>query len=238
MPLPIIFLHAFPYGPAMWEGQLGLVRGQPVLMPELLGRESLEAAAAEVLLAMDDRGWDKAIFVGLSMGGYTIFRLWNLAAERFAGMVLADTRAAPDPPEGRASRAEQAARIRREGMGFYPEVLLPSHLGKTTREQRPELVERVRRFQLVADPEKTARSLGALAARPDSVPLLGGINVPTLVLVGEEDTITPPADARQMAHAIPDSRMLIVPEAGHMSNLENPGAFNTALLGFLTELER
>jgi 3-oxoadipate enol-lactonase len=222
----------------MWDAQVKLVERHPVLVPDILGYESLEAAAAEVLLAMDDRGWDKAIFVGLSMGGYTMFRLWNLASERCAGMVLADTRATPDTPKSKATRTEQAARIRREGMGFYPEVLLPSHLGKTTREQRPELVERVRRFQLAADPEQTARSLGALAARPDSVPLLGGINVPTLVLVGEEDTITPPADARQMAHAIPDSRMLIVPEAGHMSNLENPGAFNTALLGFLAELER
>lgn len=238
MPLPIVFLHAFPYGPAMWEGQLGVLRDHPVLAPDLLGKESLEAAAAAVLLAMDDQGWDKAVWVGLSMGGYTAFRLWSLSAERCAGLVLADTRATPDTPEGRATRVEQAARIRREGLGFYPDLLLPSHLGSTTRARRPEVVERVRRLQLAADPEQTARSLESLANRPDSGPLLGQIHVPVLLLVGEEDTITPPTEARQMAHAIPDSRMLILPEAGHLSNLENPKAFNTALLGFLAELRR
>ncbi|MBF6593962.1 MAG: alpha/beta fold hydrolase [Thermaceae bacterium] len=237
MSTPIAFLHAFPYGPAMWDEQVGLVSHRPLLVPDILGYESFEAAAAEVLLAMDQRGWDKAVLVGLSMGGYTLFRLWNLQPERFAGMVLADTRATPDTPESKAIRAQQATRIQREGMGFYPEVLLPSHLGQTTREQRPELVERVRKFQLEADPHKTAHSLKALANRPDSLPMLAEIDVPTLVLVGEEDTITPLADARQMAQGIPDSRMLIVPGAGHLSNLENPKAFNTALLGFLAELE-
>ncbi len=237
MSVPVVFLHAFPYSPAMWAGQLEVVKGHPVLSPDILGFESLESAAAHVLVEMDNLGWQKAVFVGLSMGGYVIFRLWNLEPERFAGMVLADTRATPDTPEGARLRLEQAERIRREGMQFFPEATLKGHLGATTHARRPELVAQVRQAQLEADPSRVARSLEALARRPDSVPLLSSITVPALVLVGEEDTLTPPSDARQMATQIPDSRMLILPEAGHLSNLENPKAFNTALRGFLAELQ-
>ncbi|GIW25438.1 alpha/beta fold hydrolase [Meiothermus sp.] len=236
MAIPVIFLHAFPYGPAMWEGQLEAVKEHPVLWPDILGYESLESAAASVLVQMDERGWDKAVLVGLSMGGYVIFRLWNLEPERFVGLVLADTRATPDTPEQKASRAQMALRIQQEGVGFLPEAL-SGHLGESTRTRNPALVEQVRQILLAADPDKTIASLKGLADRPDSLPLLPNISVPALVLVGEEDTLTPPADARQMAAQIPDSRMLILPEAGHLANLENPKAFNTALRGFLCELE-
>lgn len=236
MSVPVVFLHAFPYSPAMWEGQLRAVGGRPVLTPDILGFESLESAAAHVLVEMDNLGWQKAVFVGLSMGGYVIFRLWNLEPERFAGMVLADTRATPDTPEGARLRLELAERIRREGVQFFPEATLKGHLGASSHARRPELVAWVREAQLGADPERVAKSLEALASRPDSVPLLPGISVPALVLVGEEDTLTPLDDARLMAAQIPDSRMLILPEAGHLSSLENPKSFNTALLGFLAEV--
>jgi len=220
----------------MWEEQLEAVKGHPLIVPDILGHESLESAAAAVLVEMDNLAWDKAVFVGLSMGGYVIFRLWNLEPERFAAMVLADTKATPDAPETKVLRAEQAARVREEGMGFFFEATVKGHLGQTTREHRPKVVERVREFQLSADPQRVAHSLEALAERPNSVPLLVGIDVPTLILVGEEDTLTPVADARFMAQHIPDSRMLIIPEAGHLANLDNPKAFNISLLGFLAEL--
>lgn len=237
MSIPVVFLHAFPYGPTMWEPQLEAVRGHPVLLPDILGSESLERAAAHVLVEMDQRGWQKAVFVGLSMGGYVIFRLWNLEPERFSGMVLADTRATPDTPEGQRLRLEQAERVRKEGMSFFPEATLKSHLGPTSHAQRPEVVAWARQAQLQAEPLRVAKSLEALAQRPDSTPLLPSISVPTLVLVGEEDTLTPPGEARNMAARIPDSRMLILPEAGHLSSRENPKAFNTALRGFLRELQ-
>ncbi|WP_119341849.1 alpha/beta fold hydrolase [Meiothermus hypogaeus] len=237
MSVPVILLHAFPYSPAMWKEQLWVVQGHPVLVPDILGFESLESAAAHVLVEMDNRGWEKAVFVGLSMGGYVIFRLWNLEPERFAGLVLADTRATSDTPEQKAARAQMALRIRQEGTGFLPEALLPGHLGGTTRTRNPALVEQVRQTLLAVDPDKTIASLKGLAERPDSVPLLPDIAIPALILVGEEDTLTPPADARQMAVQIPDSRMLIIPQAGHLANLENPKAFNTALLGFLWEID-
>ncbi|MDX2004647.1 MAG: alpha/beta fold hydrolase [Meiothermus sp.] len=236
MSTPVIFLHAFPYSPAMWEEQVKSVGDRPALVPDILGLETLEAAAAQVLLEMDDRGWEKAVFVGLSMGGYVMFRLWNLQPERVAAMLLADTRATPDTPEGRARRHETAAKIEAGGMAAFVPGAIESNLGQTTKTARLELLEHVRQTLLHADPHKTVISLRALATRPDSLPLLPSISVPTLVVVGDEDTLTPPSDAWQMAAAIPRSQLVVVPRAGHMSNLENPSVFNAALLGFLAGL--
>lgn len=231
----VILLHAFPYGPQMWAPQLAILEERyPVWAPNLLGQPSLEQAAKAVLDKME--GWDQAVVVGLSMGGYTAFRLWEMAPERIAGFVLADTRAGADSDETRATRAQQAERIRQEGMGWLPEALLKNHLGQTTHKERPSVVAEAGRMILETDPERIIHSLNALANRPDSRVLLPTINVPTLVLVGEEDTLTPPSEAKYLVSAIPDSRLLIIPDAGHMSSLENPKAFNTALLGFIAEI--
>lgn len=231
----VILLHAFPYGPQMWAPQISMLEERyPVWAPNILGYPSLEQAAKAVLGKME--GWDRAVVVGLSMGGYTAFRLWELAPERIAGLVLADTRAGADSDETRAGRAQQAERIRQEGGGWLPEALLKSHLGSTTHKERPSVVAEAGRMILEADPERVIESLHALANRPDSRVLLATLTVPTLVLVGEEDTLTPPSEAKYLASSIPDSRLLIVPDAGHMSSLENPKAFNTALLGFLAEI--
>ena len=179
---------------------------------------------------------EEAVFVGLSMGGYLIFELWRRAPERFLGLVLADTRAGADTEEGRKNRYALRERVLAEGVGFLPEALLPNHLGKTTQEEKPEVVARAKALILEASPEAVAGSLLALAERPDSTPLLPGMRRPALVLVGEEDTLTPPEEAKRMARALPDARLLILPEAGHLANLENPKAFRTALLGVLAEV--
>ncbi|WP_038055633.1 alpha/beta fold hydrolase [Thermus amyloliquefaciens] len=232
----LVFLHAFPYNPRMWEEEVAYFRGRlPVLAPHYLGL-SLPDGAEKVLREMDEAGMEEAVFVGLSMGGYLIFELWRKAPERFLGLVLADTRAGADTEEGRKNRLSLRERVLREGVGFLPEALLPGHLGKTTREERPEVVEKARALILEASPEAVANSLLALAERPDSTPLLPGMRRPALVLVGEEDTLTPPDEAKAMAKALPDARLLILPEAGHLANLENPKAFRTALLGFLAEV--
>ncbi|TBH20496.1 alpha/beta fold hydrolase [Thermus thermamylovorans] len=232
----LVFLHAFPYGPRMWEGEVAYFRGRlSLLAPPYLGL-SLPEAAEKVLGEMDEAGMEEAVFVGLSMGGYLIFELWRKAPERFLGLVLADTRAGADTEEARRNRYALRERVLQEGVGFLPEALLPSHLGKTTREERPEVVERARALILEASPEAVAGSLLALAERPDSTPLLPGMRRPALVLVGEEDTLTPPEEAKRMARALPDARLLLLPEAGHLANLENPRAFRTALLGFLAEV--
>ncbi|WP_293173702.1 alpha/beta hydrolase [Oceanithermus sp.] len=245
---PVVLLHAFPFSPEMWSPQVAALEGRYSVfapaMPGFGGREpgaaSLEAWAEELVEALDDLGFEEAVFVGLSMGGYLAFRIWDLFPDRVAGLVLADTRAQPDDEVGKAKRAELAARVRAEGSGVLVADFVPAVLGETTLtsddEERQEVRAWVERWVSEADPEGVARALEALAARPDSRPLLGEIEVPTLVLVGEEDTLTPPADARAIAAAIPYGELLIVPAAGHMANLENPEAFNTALLGFLEKV--
>ncbi len=245
---PVVFLHAFPFNPEMWAPQVAELEGRysvyaPAL-PGFGGREpgaaSLDAWAEELDETLDDLGFEEAVFVGLSMGGYLAFRIWDLFPDRVAGLVLADTRAQPDDEAGKAKRAELAARVRSGGTKVLIEDFVPAVLGNSTlaadSEEKRAVVEWLEHWVREADPEGVARALEALAARPDSRPLLDGIEAPTLVLVGEEDTLTPPDDARAIAAAIPDAEFLIVPEAGHMANLENPEAFNTALLGFLEKV--
>lgn len=231
----VVFLHAFPYSPRMWEKEVALLKTRlPVLAPHYLGLP-LGEAAGKVLQEMEEAGLERAVFVGLSMGGYLLFELFRKAPERFLGAVLASTRAGPDTEEARKARYALRERVLKEGVGFLPEALLPGHLGKTTQATRPEVVEKARALILEASPEAVAESLVALAERPDSTPLLPRIEVPALVLVGEEDTLTPPEEAKRMWKALPDARMLILSETGHLANLENPKAFRTALLGFLAE---
>jgi len=229
----VVFLHPFPYPPRIWAPQMALLEGRvPVLAPHYLGLP-LEEAAHKTLALMDERGLEKAVFVGLSMGGYLAFCLWALARERVLGLVLADTRAGPDTEEAQRARYALRERVLKEGVGFLPGAL-QNHLGPTS-QSKPSLVETVRSLILEARPEEVAESLLALAHRPDSTPLLGEIRVPVLLLFGEEDALTPPEEGRRMARLLPDARLLLIPEAGHLSSLENPKAFNTALLGFLLE---
>ncbi|RIH89263.1 alpha/beta fold hydrolase [Calidithermus roseus] len=231
----VVLLHAFPY-PTMWGPQLEVLQPRyPVIAPNYMGK-TLPEAAEQVLREMDWLRWDKAVLVGLSMGGYLSFELWRQAPERIAGLVLADTRAGADNPQGRATRDQQAARIRAEGLAWFPEALLPNHLGKTTREHEAEIVQSAAQMILDNEPELVARSLEALRDRPDSTPTLPTIAVPTLILVGEEDSVTPIAEARTLYKAIEGSQMLILAEAGHLSSLESPTTFNTALLGFLAQV--
>ena len=238
--IPLVLLHAFPLSAAMWEPQRDAFGTRPVLIPNFPGfggrppsASDLESFGRTVLDDMDAAGIQEAVFLGLSMGGYVSFRILGEAPERVAGLVLADTRSGADDQAARAKRTEQAARVRREGVGWLMEALIPALLGPTTLRERRGVEAAVRRMFEGAEPEGVARALEAMRDRPDSTPLLRETFVPTLVLVGEEDTLTPLEDGRSMASAIPDARLHIIPGAGHLSNLEAPGAFNAALETFL-----
>lgn len=242
-PTPIVFLHAFPLNAAMWARQVEALAPRRALAPHFPGfggrphgEADLDAFARAVLDDMDQAGFGEAVVVGLSMGGYAAFRLQALAPDRVVGMVLADTRAGADDEAGRAKRADQAARARREGVGWMADALLPALLGETTRRDRPGVVARVRGLIGQADPEGVARALEAMRERPDSTPHLREIQVPVLVVVGEEDTLTPPSESRRIAEGVPDGRLVVLPGAGHLANLEAPAAFDAALAEFVSSV--
>jgi 3-oxoadipate enol-lactonase len=150
------------------------------------------------------------------------------------GLGLLDTRAGADSEEGKKNRAALAERVRREGAGAAAEAFLPQLVGETTQKEHPEMVARLRQIILGTPPRGIVDALAGLAARADSGPALKEIRVPTLVICGDEDTITPPAEAETLQRGIAGSRLVVIPRAGHLANLEQPEAVNQALREFLT----
>jgi 3-oxoadipate enol-lactonase len=231
----LVLLHAFPLDARMWEAQLSAFSGVvPVIAPHLPGFGGTElagevttmgAAADQVLAELDRAGVDRAVVCGLSMGGYVAFELWRRARHRFAGLVLANTRAEPDTDEGAAGRRALAERLTREGNGFLVETPPPL----LSQAAPGELWAYVRR--LIGDQPAdaiAAASLG-MAERPDSRPDLPGIDVPTLVITSADDTLIPSAVSAPMADAIPGATLLVIEGAGHVSNLEQPDTFSGAV---------
>jgi pimeloyl-ACP methyl ester carboxylesterase len=169
------------------------------------------------------------------MGGYIAFALWRRHPERVQALVLADTRAEPDSLQARANRDAAAIRVREIGPPAYAEEMLPRMLAPANLED-PRISSRALRMMAAQPAGGIVNALGSLRDRPDSRAILPGIAVPVLVIVGSEDSLTPPADALTMANAIPDARLVEVPGAGHLSPLENPRAVNAALREFLREV--
>ncbi len=237
----VVFLHAFPMSARMWDpSRADLPRDLEALAPHFPGfgdsapgPTSLAGFASEVLAALDREGFDRVVLVGLSMGGYVAFRLLDVASSRVAGLVLADTRAAADPEDVRDRRTAQAARVRAEGPGWLPDALLPGLLGVTTRAERPEVVDAARTMITGGNREGIARALEALRDRPDSTPMLHRLRMPAHVIVGAEDTLTPPAEAATLAAGIHGATLDVLPGAGHLSALETPAAFCRSVTSFL-----
>jgi pimeloyl-ACP methyl ester carboxylesterase len=226
----------------MWEPQHVLSQlGWRVVMPQLRGFDggggpmvtSMDDYAADIVDLLDRLQIDEAVIGGLSMGGYVAFALFRNAPRYFRGLVLADTRSLADTPEAAEGRQRMLALVQSKGAGAVADELLPKLLGETTRRERPDVAGAVRELILSSPNEATAAAIVALKNRPDSTPLLPTIHLPTLILVGEEDTLTPPAFSESMHKAIAGSTLVTIPRAGHMANLEQPQAFNEAVADFL-----
>ncbi len=245
---PIMLLHGFPLNRTMWGPQVGALRERfTVITPDLHGfgesdppaepkHTSMDTYAGDVLRLLDALGYDRVILGGFSMGGYVLFRVLARAADRISALVVADSRAGADSDEGRQRRHAAIARIRSEGTEGFLTEFVTGLVGPTTKAQRPRIVEAVRRISGSPPGSALIGALSAMAARPDSRPLLASVAVPTLVLVGDEDHLTPPDAAREIASGIRGARLVTIPAAGHLSNLEAPEVFNDALLDFVLRL--
>jgi 3-oxoadipate enol-lactonase len=243
---PVVLLHAFPVNRGMWRAQQeALARRYRVITPDFRGHgesslpeedSTMERLAVDVRGLLDFLGLERVVLGGLSMGGYASFAFYRRYPERVAALVLADTRASADTEEGLRGREELAALAEKEGAAGVAEQMLPKLLGASTRANRPHVVSAVREMILTTSPAGIVRALRGMAARPASFDLLPKIQCPTLVVVGAEDTLTPPADSEALAKAIPGARLEVIPAAGHLSNLEQPAAFTRALADFLTQL--
>ena len=241
---PLVLLHAFPMDSRMWRGQVAHFSwARTVVAPDARGYGhskmpdgapfTMRAYADDVADTLDSLGVDKAVFGGCSMGGYAIFELWNWHRDRVAGMILCDTRAEPDAAAARENRQRQVERIEREGAAFMVDFAAENLLGDHTRQSNPQLVAEVRQWVSEAPATTIAANLEGLAARADSGPRLPTINVPTLVIVGEQDKVTPLEAAQHLVNEIQGARLAVIPNAGHLAPLENPESVNQAIGGFL-----
>jgi pimeloyl-ACP methyl ester carboxylesterase len=186
---------------------------------------------------MTTLGIDKAVLVGLSMGGYVSLSFYRNYPECVMAMVLADTRANADPFEARERRLKSAAKAEAEGAGAIADDMIPLLLGRTTLERRPTVVERVRIMIESNSPVGIAGAQRGMAERRDSSYLLPSIDLPVLVITGSEDKLSPVADAENLRSQIRSARLRVIEAAGHLSNLENPEAFNTELHKFIEALK-
>lgn len=244
--LPFVFLHAFPLNRTMWWAQQELLASRfRVVSIDLRGhgesdaplwRYTLDQAADDVRGLLDHLSISQAVFVGLSMGGYILFAFYRKYADRVAGVVLADTRAQADTAEVKAARFQMAQIAYQKGPAAIADIMIPKLLSPETIHARPTLVRRVRTMIEGNQLSGIAGDLMAMAERPDSVPLLRQIACPAQIIVGELDATTPPSDAKLMAEQIPGARLSIIPNAAHLTNLEQPDLFNQTLAAFVSDL--
>lgn len=242
---PIVLLHAFPLDSRMFEPQAeALADLRRLITPDYPGfgrsprtpaQPDVRYYAEGVRRLLDRLGLERIVLGGVSMGGYVVFECLRLFPERVSGLILANTRAEPDSEEIRENRKKMARRVAEEGVGVLIELQIERLLAPETLESNERVVEKVRTMILESNPNGVVAALGAMRERRDSTLLLGKIEVPTLVIGGEQDGISTPEVMGAMAEKIPDSRHVTLPGAGHLANLEAPEGFNAALKEFLGE---
>lgn len=243
----ILFAHGFPLDHTMWAPQLeALATTHRVIAPDLRGFGSSDTTPGtttmrrfgdDVAGVLDALGVsDPVTFCGLSMGGYIAWQFWKHHAARLGALVLCDTRAAPDSEEAAQGRHDTAEKVLRQGRIPLVRAMIPKLFSQATREQNPEMIEAVREMIGRASPEGIAAALRGMAEREDARSYLKQIDLPTLVLVGREDEISPVDEMQAIADEMPQAEFVVIENAGHMATLENPEATNAALVAFLKKL--
>lgn len=239
----LLLLHPFPAHRGIWKPAAATLANRfRVILPNLRGHggsapgegpATMGKHAQDIRRVCEDAGVGRALFGGISIGGYVLFEFWRQFRERVAGLILSDTRAQADTPEGRANRLRAADDVLKRGTGPFIQEMLPKLLGSSTHRNRPDLVESARKMMDTATPAGIAAVQRGMAERPDSVPTLPAIQCPVLILVGGEDTLTPVADAEMMNGLIPNSQIRIIPQAGHYSPYERPEECASQIQAFL-----
>jgi 3-oxoadipate enol-lactonase len=243
---PLVLLHPFPTNHDFWSPVAPqLAARYRLILPDLRGHGDSEPGAgpatmekhvADLQRILEAEHIQRAYFAGVSIGGYIIFEFWRRLRERMQALLLCDTRAQADTDEGRQTRLKAAEEVEHLGPDGYIESMVPKLLGETTRRNRLDRVSEARRMMGHMTGAGISAALRGMAARPDSIPTLKTINVPTLVMVGKEDTLTPPADAELIHREIRGSELATVPAAGHYAPFEQPEAAVQIMRGFLDRI--
>lgn len=242
--LPLVLLHAFPLSCRMWEPEKKALARENVrlILPDLRGfgetkstadTNTMDEMAGDVADLLDRLKIEKAIIGGLSMGGYVTFALYRLDPGRFSGLILCDTTCAADTDEKRENRFKLIKKIEENGPQALIENMLPVLVGKYTKENNPELYADLEQRFAGTDPQEAIGALRGMAARIDSCDLLSEIDVPTLFIFGEEDTLTDADMGRKMHSRVTGSEFCLITNAGHYSNLEQPEQFDQAIISFI-----
>ena len=240
----VLLIHGFPLDHLLWRHQLSALSRWRCLAPDLRGagasREpdspdeySMARYAGDLIRLLDDAQIDQAVVCGLSMGGYIAFELLRQVPQRIRALILCNTKAVADTPEGKRGRDALAARAQKQGARGVAEELVPKLLARATRERQPDVVREVTEMIERQPVSGIVGALRALRDRPDSTPLLARIRVPVLVVAGDDDQIVPAAGMEEMARAIPGAQFVLINQSGHLSPLEQPRALNAALNAFL-----
>jgi len=244
---PLVLLHPFPLNHHFWADVADrLDRHYRLIIPDLRAHGDSEAGdgpatmakmAADLALLCREEKVAKGFFAGVSIGGYTLFEFWRRYREHVAGLVLANTRAAAETSESRANRLAVADKVMNEGTAGFIEEMLPKLMSPVTPSNRPDIVDAARQMMQQMSPQEIAAVQQGMADRPDSIPTLKTISVPTLVITGEDDSI-PRAEAELMRQHIPNSRLQVIARAGHYAALEQPDDFTELLRNFFDNLPR
>jgi len=242
----IVLLHGFPFNRSLWTDQVvALSQSYRVITPDLRGfgdsesgesPATMNSMAQDVAKLMDSLNIATATIGGLSMGGYVVLAFYNQFPERAKALILADTRPQGDTEEAKQVRSKQAEDGLSQGMAGIVNSMLPKLFTPDSVTKHPEAVKRVREMMMTTKPAGAAAALLGMAMREDHTEMLSRINVPTLILVGRDDAITQVADNEGMHARIPGSQLVVIENAGHVSNVEQADVFNSELLSFLNEI--
>lgn len=244
----VMLLHPFPANHGFWLPVAdALATKYRVIVPDLrghgesgtgVGPATMEKHAADLTCICRELGVGRAAFAGVSIGGYVLFEFWRRDRARFASLILSDTKSSADTEEARISRLKAADDVEKHGVEQFIEAQVPKLLGETTRTARPDKVDSAMQMMRQVTVQGIAAVQRGMAERSDSTPTLGTINVPTLLVYGEEDVLTSPAEARVMQHRIAGSSLQIVPRAGHYAMFEQPEDAAKILRSWLDSLPR